>query len=179
MQCQNFYWLKISGKYIHTQNSSKINELAQSLSEKQKLYLLLCFHHQDANMTPLFGHQHAEVSEIIQWNVVWVAHYLLSEWFVLLMQNLIHRTIIEIWVPYTVDSHQVFDDTVSHGECTFYFLIAEVEASHFHSELSLSRECLSHFWTILLDYTACIIFPIVGLKTVSDVRLTTEICVLW
>ena len=77
-----------------------------------------------------------------------------------------------------MDSHKILDNTVSHWESTLNFLIAKVKTCHFKSELSLSCKGLCHIWAILLDYTTCIVFPIVGLKTVRDVGSTAEICIL-
>ena len=130
-------------------------------------------------MTPFFRHQHAKVSEIILCDIIWVTHNLLGEWFVLLMQNFVHRTVIEIWVSHSVNSHKILDNTVSHWESTLHFLIAKVKTCHFKSKLCLSCKGFCHVWAILLDYTSSIVFPIVGLKTVADIRSAAEICVLW
>ena len=77
-----------------------------------------------------------------------------------------------------MDTHKILDNTVSHRESTLNFLIAKVKTCHFKSKLGLSCKGFCHVWAILLDYTSCIVFPIVGLKTVADIRGTAEICVL-
>ena len=77
-----------------------------------------------------------------------------------------------------MDTHKILDYTVSHRESTLDFLIAKVKTCHFKGELCLSSKGFCHIWAILLDYTACIIFPVVGLKTVGDIGSTAEVCVL-
>ena len=81
-------------------------------------------------MTPFLRYQHAKVSEVVLCDVVWVTHDLLCKRFMLLVQNFVNRTIVEIGITHTMDSHEVFHNTIAHGPGAFDFLVSKVKTSH-------------------------------------------------
>ena len=82
------------------------------------------------------------------------------------MQECINIVVVEVFVDYSVDAHQVFNDAVSHWESTIDVLISILIVSHFKCKIALSIYAICCRLIIFVQNTKSMILPIETCKSV-------------